>query len=651
MYQPQFRGAAKRVQTQAVQFGGLNYTQATQDGELAQAVGVSERMWPCLTTRAGRREVRALERGTDLYAWGKLVAVDGADLLYDGEAVGRVKPGKKQFAVVGSKLCIFPDKKYLDMNTKEMGDLQATVNSSGAVEAAVAFTGTSLELQGKNTVLSRYYYELEGDGIDITVYTKFKVFKLEDIAWNQRSGWTVGAYVEKTARELTAGDCIMLPLSESGIRGDRDPDENFNNTSYAKEWDQWGDFVRVSAKPEWRGGYPSSWFKIPLERHNAAGIYLGLENTFHQGDRLTISGCVDLEGNNREKIQVEKVEGLVITFALNETNQFTPGLEYTGVVTICREVPDLDFICESGGRLWGVCNADGQIYASYFQDPANFYAYIDADGATAPCSWTIPVGTDGDFTACVAYGSNVLCFKENALHKILGTHAGNYELFSYQIAGVMAGCEKSLQIINEVLYYKGRDGVYAYAGGTPRRVSGKLGLVEYGRAVAGQDGRSYIISMERLDTGAWETLRYGIETGLWMAEDDRETTAFATLDGTLYAMIGGTIYRQEGEDDGGEAIEWSATFVPFMEGIHRKKGLSRLLLYLELDPGAWVEVDVAQDTGPFKTIWAARANGPRAMSAPIRPGRCNTFQVRLRGKGRFVLRSMTREFSVGGDKR
>ena len=151
------------------------------------------------------------------------------------------------------------------------------------------------------------------------------------------------------------------------------------------------------------------------------------------------------------------------------------------------------------------------------------------------------------------------------------------------------------------------------------------------------------------DTGTWETLSFGTDTGLWLKESEEQTLAFANLDGVLYSLAPDGIFCHSGEADGaeGKPIPWSATFAPFTETVHNKKGYSRLLLRLELEEGAWAEVDVAEDNGSFRTVWTAHASGPVAQVVPIRPGRCDSFQVRLRGEGRFLLQSMVREFTVG----
>lgn len=643
MYLPKLKSGRQKRKEQTVRLGGINYTQDVQDGELESSKGVSTRLWPCLTTRQGRALANDGDPSGDLYAWDKLLIARGGRVFYGGEDCGAVRPGRKQFAAVGSKLCIWPDKVYLDMESEKLVPMEAEVVNSLQGEAAVLFTQDTLTLQSRGVVLSTGVFSRKWVGrIDYV----FQVYREEDLAWSPETGWTLGPATLKTFTELQEGDCLLYPYAESGTRGSTDPEIYLPGVPFATEHDQWGDYARLTAKPTWEViASGSSHFSVPVERRSAGEMNARLEGVFFPGDRVSVSGCAGQAENNRDKLEVLAVSGTSITFALADDAPFTPG-EETGAVTLSRTVPELDFICESGGRLWGVSNRDGRVYASRSGDPTNFYAYTAAGG-----SWSQEVGSQGDFTACVAYGSAVLCWKENTLHKVLGTHPGNFELFTYQIPGVQAGSEKSVQIINEVLYYKGRDGVYAYTGGTPRKLSGKLGERDYDSAVAGQDGRGYVISMRRRDTQTWETLRYDLESGLWTAEDEEETRAFTTLNGDLYSLRGQWVYRQAGERDEGEGIAWSATFVPFATAIHNKKGISRLLVYLELDKGSWAEVDLREDQGAYRTVWTVKAGDARTVAIPIRPGRSERFQLRLRGKGKFVLRSLVREFRVGGDWR
>lgn len=694
MYLPDIPVSGRKNQRQVIQFGGLDRTQAANEGTLADAVGVSGRLWPCLTTREGWALERETAQGSALFAWGELVSVEGSELRYGGEVVGTVEPGAKQFAVVNTKLCIFPDKKYLDLTTKEMGELQATVVNTEGLNVTFArdsVTFTTDEVVGtisdawldiRPTVESVREYAkrnkecvdaahgIQGDRTHIMLYDSVEWDK-ETKQWITQGGkdWSRMSDSSITPSKLIGKRVILRQTGISGgfalnkkavserwwVKSGTSQvqfDLEYSVTDYGTQnTDGCYGIITQAAIEDKSVDFSSEYYaysvKLTVEIHNAEVGNRTLDGLFKPGDRVTVSGCATA-GNNHETLEVKFVEGRTISFVTNEEQEppFTAATE-TGKVTVCRKVPGLDFICESGNRLWGVSNQDKMIYASALGDPTNFYIYEGATAGNSVLSYAVPVGTDGDFTAICAYGSNVLCWKENCLHKVLGTMPANYEVFTYQIAGVQAGSGGSLQTVNEVLYYKGREGVYAYTGGAPQLISAKLGLVDYAEAVAGHDGRNYIISMKRTDTGDWETLNYGIETGLWMKEGNTRVTAFANLGGELYFLTEEGVFHREGEGDGDAPISWEAAFTPFHETVHNKKGYSRLLLRLELGEGAWAEVDVAQDNGPFKPVWTARQPCPPTQVIPIRPGRCDRFRVRLRGEGKFVLRSIVREFTAG----
>lgn len=120
------------MKKQIVAFRGINYSDQTQDGELRDALNVSARRLPYLATRKGREKLEEYAGATAMAARGVLAVVQGTQLLYDGEVVGQVIQGEKQFAVVGNKLVIWPDKTYLDLETKTIQALAASVTGTGA---------------------------------------------------------------------------------------------------------------------------------------------------------------------------------------------------------------------------------------------------------------------------------------------------------------------------------------------------------------------------------------------------------------------------------------------------------------------------------------------------------------------------------------
>ena len=364
-----------------------------------------------------------------------------------------------------------------------------------------------------------------------------------------------------------------------------------------------------------------------------------LEDLFKENQAVEISGASIAE-NNKEII-IRKVEGNTLTFY---NDSFTAGDSSTEV-TIERKVPDLKVICSSNNRVWGA--DDTTIWASALGDPFTWYNY---DGLSTD-SYAVAVGTDGPFTGCVEYGSNVLFFKEDKLHKVLGTSPKDYAIYTYTIQGIQNGSMKSAQVINEVLYYKGVEGVYAYNGGVPYLVSENFGTRLYEAARASTDGQRYYISMQDVETGEWGLWTLDTLRNIWLKEDNTHVLEFATLEGDLLFLSGDgkTLYKTGQPDQDGSKIKWSATFYPMDETTHSKKGYSRLLMRMELEPGAWVKAEIKEDLNPWKTLSTVHGQRVRTAHVTFLPGRCDTFQIRLSGEGRCVVKSLIREFDTGSE--
>lgn len=145
---------------ETVQMRGINWSDALREGDLRDSMNVSARRWPYLTTRKGRVKQAAYSKATALTAWEKLVAVQGTSLLYDGKTVGKVTAGKKQFAVVNTKMVIWPDKVYLDINDKKVKPLAATVTGSKAT-----FTKNKMTVAGWPDLRKLFR---AGDGVELS---------------------------------------------------------------------------------------------------------------------------------------------------------------------------------------------------------------------------------------------------------------------------------------------------------------------------------------------------------------------------------------------------------------------------------------------------------------------------------------------------
>ena len=496
-----------KTKNEIVAMRGINWADTIQDGDLLDSLNLSARRYPYITTRRGRMKMDGYENITALTAWGKLVAVQGTDLLYDREVVGTVTEGEKQFAVVNTKMVIFPDMVYLDMGTKEIKPLGAQMKSSKTV-----FTTSTIKVTGEN-----------------------------------------------------------------------------------------------------------------------------LTKKFVVGDAVTISGCTAQTANNKSVV-IKALTSDTITVAANALTAATE----TATVTLERKIPDLDFICESENRLWGCSSKDQTLYASALGDPTNFFVY---QGLSTD-SYALAVGTEGDFTGCCKLASSVLFWKETKLHKMLGGYPAEYSLYTYDIEGLQKGGHKSMQVINEVLYYTGIHGVYAYSGGTPTLISANFGDKEFSGGVGGNDGDSYYLSM--MEGEKPHLMVYEITSGIWVREDGTRATDFTRIGKDLYFLADGFVWLADSGDSDGDML-WLAQFAPFYETMSGRKSYSRILLRMELPKGSWMKAEVRADGGMWKECGRVVGKEHDVVPMRISVNRCDKFEIRLSGKGACTVLSVLREFSVGSD--
>ena len=197
-------------------------------------------------------------------------------------------------------------------------------------------------------------------------------------------------------------------------------------------------------------------------------------------------------------------------------------------ITITRHMPEVDFVIESGNRLWGCHygldihgNFVNEIYASKLGDFKNWNVFdsISTD------SYVATVGTDGEFTGAITHLGYPIFFKENCMHKVYGNFPANFQVQTNTCRGVQKGCHKSLAIVNEALYYKSRSGFCMYDGSLPVETSSSLGDVVYSDAVAGAIRNKYYVSMKD-NNNDYHLFVFDAKRGLWHREDNTHAIDF-----------------------------------------------------------------------------------------------------------------------------
>ena len=358
---------------------------------------------------------------------------------------------------------------------------------------------------------------------------------------------------------------------------------------------------------------------------------------FLAGDAIKISGCTTQVANNKYAV-IKSISGKVLTF---DELMFTACTE-VGVVTLAREIPDMDFICEYKNRLWG-CKGN-LVYASKQGDPFNFNVYkgVSTD------SYAFEVGTDGSFTGISGYTSHLVLFKENCIHKVYGTKPANFQESISQCSGLKAGSEKSIAVLNDTIIYQSKLGIMAYTGNIPELISKNFGARVYSEANAGTDGEKYYVSLK--NGTVWDFLVFDTKHNLWMKEDHTKALDFAFLSGKLIFLCGddSKIY-QCNADSSGENFVWDADFGESTEYMKDKKAPMKFYIHAEMEAGSTLTVRINCDRQGWQDIYYAGFAARKTIKIPVAPKRCDVFALQVAGRGKCKIFSISRRFALRGD--
>lgn len=701
----------KRTQ-EIVAFRGMNRTQNTQDGDILNAQNLSTAEYPTVTQRGKRTRVhKAVEptfppiyieydAPTDIFAWdGHLVVVDGGILYFDGEALDNVHPGKKQFAVVNTKLCIWPDETYIDLTTGQYGSLATSVQTSGTGAVTITDSTFVADIAAKDaagvvgsTMNSSAGMNSIEDYINLkTIYSYGTNAIAVSECWDENNGWDLTA-LASLQTEKSATHYTYSPVNQKITVGEIFIPSKVNN-SFDYVWGENGYYDSPDmSRPRYyhtypnRANYNSEGYYAVITEINEQGGGTGegrsyyttslkfdvykvttdiptYSGTFHVGEYVNF---FNLPGGDVNHAMITAIDDRTHTLTFDSGTFTNTGTFTDPVVTVSKDIPTLDYICEKDNRLWGVSNSlansiynpssdsyetytSRAIYASALGDPTDWWTFdgIDSD------SYQVAVGSEGDFTGICAYGSAVCCWKEDALHKILGSYPSEYYMHTSHIEGVAAGSYRSLTVVNEVLYYNGATGVYAYTGSTPSLIGYPLGTL-YKDVSAGSNGLRWYFSGTKPDDTK-ELVVYDLTHRIWTREDDSDAVAFAMIGSNMYMLVNSDdigipskiyLVEQGGDPD----VEWSAEFVPFDETALIRKHYLRIALRLDMAAGSRVTVEVSMDNGEWRTLLEEDAEAAKAKVVQIPPNRVDRFTVRVSGTGNVRIREFMREYIPGSER-
>ena len=583
-------------------FKGYNHNLRISDEEFFDMKNMTSDYYPVLSPRKKRGVHSYPSSPQGLIAKDSLCYVDGTKFVINGYEVEMGLSTEeddcpKKLVSMGAYVIILPDKKYI--NTKDLTDF-------GNIEAEVKTT----------TPVSFTLCKLDG--------AEYKVDSSQPEEPTAPDGGTI-------ANGTLWVDTSTVPHS-------------------LKQWSEssamWVSVATTYVKIEATG------IGAPFEKYDGITISGLKDQVLHDADTgEVIEDTTDLAALEGAAVVWEKTDNYIVVVGVLDITR-----KITEQITISRKMPLMDFIVESKNRLWGCrygLNINGEvvneIYASKLGDFKNWNCFM----GLSTDSYAASVGTDGMFTGAITHLGYPLFFKETVLHKVYGDYPANIQIQDTACRGVQRGCERSLAIVNEVLYYKSRNGVCAYDGSLPVEMSYVLGEEVYGDAVGGGHGNKYYISMQDLITEKYNLFVYDSAKGMWHREDNLHADAFCSCRGEMYAIDHDTkriiTLLGSGTMESGN-VEWMVETGEIGISSPDMKYISRLTVRMSMALGSEVRFYAQYDfSDTWDLIFVMRSDNLRSFSVPIRPKRCDHMRLRIEGDGMAKIYSITKTIEQGSE--
>lgn len=617
------------------EFKGFNHNPVIGDGEFYQQENISSDAYPLLSCRENRAVGNYIANPVDMSAAEHMAWISNGAFYYNGEmkfAVEARYGDGTHMVRMGAYICIFPQ--GIVYNTHDDTWEQIGIHNESK-KPADGSANVSVQIVYPVTTASG------------------------EIEWETPAGgWT---------------ESDTDPSTDTTANGDW-----WLNTS-----------VRPSVLYRWS---ESQQMWVSVSNAYLAVKAAGVADGIKVGDGIHISGIEDYTEADGSKTQYAYLNGTyaVEGFWMNDyivlNVPYLPVLGMamgwtTGDIVVERKLPQMDYVCEMGNRLYGCSSDNHEIYASKLGDPLNWNVFQ----GVATDSYAATIGSPGDFTGCIGYRNNVLFFKEDCIHILSGTRPATYQIDTLECNGVQRYSGKSLCIVNETLFFKGVDGFYAYGGGLPYRISDDLGA-DYNKLfafAAGTNGTKYYVAAGVGDMNAMESvdiLVFDPRRNMWNREDNHPAIVnFASIGTSLYFLTfgegengdGGYIYRICGLGDMNDDNYWEMTEPERRVNWSAETGLigldspfgkyiSQIRLRMRLAPGATFRVLVDYDeSGRFREIMRKNGTSLRSFNLGLSVERCDTMRLRFEGRtanvetardnNGFQLFSMSYVVEQGGD--
>ena len=365
----------------------------------------------------------------------------------------------------------------------------------------------------------------------------------------------------------------------------------------------------------------------------------GIGAPFAPGEGVHLSGAGEIIAESTYLLLECSDDRIVIPFTISEE------MSVDAPMTVRRYVPEMDFVCQCGNRIWG-CKygmVNGQVVNAVYGSALGDFRSWNSFRGLASDSYAASRGSDGVFTAAYPYLGSVLFFKENCIERLYIAANGAHQIVTLECEGVAKGSHRSPAVCGGVLYYHGAGGIYAFDGSLPRSVSGGLGEFHGSGGVGGGLGELYYLAIEETGVGR-QLLILDTHRGMWHQHDGLAVVQFARWGNELFALtdtevvaMRGTVGRAELGD-----ILWFAQTTDIGIGQREERYVSRVEVELEAAWNGMAVVTVSYDGGQSwhhcGTVMGR--GGLRRTTVAVRAVRAPHCKLRLAGMGDCSLRAL-----------
>lgn len=593
------------------EFRGLNRMPRPADNEFAEMNNLTSDFYPLLSPRNARgirEDFKNLSNFQGAFEYNnELYHVDNGKIykgntVIDGFTLSKDK-GIKKFVKMGAYVIILPDKKYINMSDHfYKGDIENVTTNRDFESGYAPFEITPCDKNGDAITTNI----IDGESTDTSNAKDgdyaYDLLNAQLVRWSEKSGMWIG--------ESSTYVKISSP-----------------NVNLAEGFSK-GDGVNIIGFE----GFISNIFSTSLKEaetnaiRSLSGAHI-IKNTDRSGG-IVIDGCIP------QAIRVGFNDG---------------PYSYSSMQIIFeRKMPDMDYIISSGNRLWGCkFSPDGdpavnEIYASKLGD---FKQWNCFEGLSTD-SYVASLGVDGEFTGAVEYGGQPMFFKRNSVTKVYGLYPAQFQVQTSSTQGVTS--PNSIAIVDNILFYVSKGGVWAYNGTTPTDISQVLGgFNETDCKAASYRHKYYLATKEGMYV--YDTLK-----GLWHKESltdcGEEIVEMQTFADDVALITNNTVEWLKTTTNTAKGVKWMAETGIISLYTPDQKYMSRLNIRMSLAIGSQARISAQYDSmGGWENICTLKGVRVQSMTVPIKPKRCDHFKLRIEGVGDAKIYSIVKTIEQGSD--